>query len=787
MARGLFLASAFVFVFALAGCDQVMDAINDGNQNNEEEEEEPAFVAVTGITLLEDSRVAGTEIDLNALADVTPENATVKTPIKWFVVDPGTTGVAQGSVADDGTITPSVAGTLTLSATIENAIAEGTDDYVKEDIVITVTEAFIPVTGITWTLPTGKKAGEAFEIENATVQPETATHKIIRWSVAADSAVDATLSGTPVTTVTPAAGGTLKLSATIENGTAEGTNWTVAEPFAVTITETYPIMVTPSANGTVSANATREAEGETVTLTATPADNTYRLQAGSLKVNNGDVTVTGSANPYSFTMPANSVTVTAVFELVPPDTFTIEIPSFEHGEVSASADNAPAETVITLTVKPAASYKLKEGTLKVNNGDVVSGSGNTWTFTMPASDVTVAAEFESAVPPGYIPIAIAEDLAKIGVDAAYPLSGNYYQIADITIENDAWVPIGTSANFFTGHFVGSDYIDDNNEKQNYKIFPTIASSSDVSIFGYASGATFENIHIGTGSISTTGSSKEAGGIALTIMDNTVVTNCSNAAAITGVSGAGGICTLNANGSVIKNCSNSGNITVTGKTAVYAGGICGSASTEIQVIACYNEGKVTVAGDPTQPTLGGIVGQMNDSGKIIACYNTGLVSSNGKQAAKAKIYHGGVLGQGIAPDIAVVACYNTGIVEYVENKDNKSAGNVNIGGIIGFSYDSADTSHEIIGNYWYAEDNSSEDKITAKNGIGAKQTASTTAKEPDITSETCNQGMAKFSGEQGGWPSAIASAEWGTGNGQYWKSLGGWNNGSPVYPRLWFEN
>ncbi|MDR1863971.1 MAG: hypothetical protein LBR08_00175 [Bacteroidales bacterium] len=41
-----------------------------------------------------------------------------------------------------------------------------------------------------------------------------------------------------------------------------------------------------------------------------------------------------------------------------------------------------------------------------------------------------------------------------------------------------------------------------------------------------------------------------------------------------------------------------------------------------------------------------------------------------------------------------------------------------------------------------------------------------------------------------WPTIGANAEWGigdgSGSGKWWKSLGNWNGGNPVYPKLWFE-
>jgi hypothetical protein len=96
-------------------------------------------------------------------------------------------------------------------------------------------------------------------------------------------------------------------------------------------------------------------------------------------------------------MPASDVTVSAVFEALPPDTYTIAVGSLSGGIVNPDPAFAAAGTAVTLTVTPETGYALKGGSLAVNGDDgavPVSGSGLTYTFTMPASNVTVSAEFE---------------------------------------------------------------------------------------------------------------------------------------------------------------------------------------------------------------------------------------------------------------------------------------------------------------------------------------------------------------------------------------------------------
>lgn len=61
--------------------------------------------------------------------------------------------------------------------------------------------------------------------------------------------------------------------------------------------------------------------------------------------------------------------------------------------------------------------------------------------------------------PDEIPIYTAEELAKIGVDPKYPLSGKYILMANIDLSGYSnWTPIGNSSTPFTGEFDGNGFI-----------------------------------------------------------------------------------------------------------------------------------------------------------------------------------------------------------------------------------------------------------------------------------------------------------------------------------------
>lgn len=94
---------------------------------------------------------------------------------------------------------------------------------------------------------------------------------------------------------------------------------------------------------------------------------------------------------YQDTAPA-SVSVT-----IAPAPYQVTIPEFADGSVETDTAAAPAGTSITLTVKPDDGYALGQLTVTDESGKQVElnkQDETTYTFTMPASSVTVAAKFQ---------------------------------------------------------------------------------------------------------------------------------------------------------------------------------------------------------------------------------------------------------------------------------------------------------------------------------------------------------------------------------------------------------
>jgi hypothetical protein len=223
--------------------------------------------------------------------------------------------------------------------------------------------------------------------------------------------------------------------------------------------------------------------------------------------------------------------------------------------------------------------------------------------------------------------------------------------------------------------------------------------------------------------------------------------------VSGDERVGGLCGMNA-GSIVK-CSNAASVS----SSHDAGGICGwgTGTTQSQrgiINACYNTGVISGTG-----YVAGICGYQ---GTITACYNKGSISGDR--------YVGGICGNSF--ERLVTACYNKGVV----------SGNQQVGGICGLGsviHESYNT-----GSVW------GEQHVggICGHGISGLPTQCYWYDDPDddATSGIGNNTgyiILKFGLFQ--WPSwGIGD---GSGDGKYWKSMGGWNtNGNHVYPSLWFE-
>jgi hypothetical protein len=282
-------------------------------------------------------------------------------------------------------------------------------------------------------------------------------------------------------------------------------------------------------------------------------------------------------------------------------------------------------------------------------------------------------------PTAPITLKTAADLAKIGVDAAYPVDGDYTLGADLTLEN--WTPVGTYDDPFAGTFNGSGRT-------------LTFNNGGGGVFGFTDGAVISNLTV-AGTINAIGESTVYAGGIVGFAENTAISSCVSTAAITVEghghnSSAGGIAGNLRSKSTIAGCSATGTITLrSGEDEglmLYGGGIAGYQGTgapagvggqddpsDCVISRSYFTGSVTVEGG--YPYAGGILGY-NYCGSIVkeSYSKTGTVTANGGNLP----YAGGLAGYNSQlPDnpAVIVNCYSSMTVNAVSASKAALAGGI----------------------------------------------------------------------------------------------------------------
>ena len=185
---------------------------------------------------------------------------------------------------------------------------------------------------------------------------------------------------------------------TFANSSSANTTFTMPSG-DVTITanfvQVYTVTVSSTAGGTATADKTTAAEGETVTLTATP-DSGYHFDGW--RVVSGTVTIQDN----KFTMPAGNVEIQAIFDRnssggASDPTYSITLPSrVTGGELKLSRRYAEKGETVTLTAIPDEGYELDTLTVTDSKGkeiELTHKGGNEYTFKMPAGRVEIEVSF----------------------------------------------------------------------------------------------------------------------------------------------------------------------------------------------------------------------------------------------------------------------------------------------------------------------------------------------------------------------------------------------------------
>lgn len=416
--------------------------------------------------------------------------------------------------------------------------------------------------------------------------------------------------------------------------------------------ERYGITIATVQNGTVTADKATATEGETVTLTVKP-DTGYHLK--SLMA--GDKTLTSA--PYTFTMPAKEVTVSALFE---KDAEQPTTGSYKDGTYTGSAKGHDSTVPVTVTVtvengnisridvtkqNETKGYWEKaiaiiEKLLGLGNDsavdDVTTISGATQSSTAIKEAVQNALKSaEEADGSESNPYVIANiDQLKAFADAVnkgnsyagkYVVLGANLDLAEIAI----WAPIGNSdhgkTNAFAGTFDGKGYTVSH---VNCGKAGAAASYEAIGFFGVVSG-TVKNLNVQIDKFYNTYSEYNIamGGLVGILESKAVIDHCS----VTGPDFAlsdegtaakvvGGLVGHMKSNSLVANSwsdiyISAGSLAL--NTQISVGGICGQQAQNSLIANSASFGSVVSTVMTGKLRVGGLVGQT--SGAIYNCYTS----------------------------------------------------------------------------------------------------------------------------------------------------------------------
>ena len=423
----------------------------------------------------------------------------------------------------------------------------------------------------------------------------------------------------------------------------------------------YAVKIAEMTNGTVTADKTTATEGETVTLTVKP-DAGYHLK--SLMA--GDKTLTSA--PYTFTMPAKEVTVSALFE---KDAEQPTTGSYKDGTYTGSAKGHDSTVPVTVTVtvengnisridvtkqNETKGYWEKaiaiiEKLLGLGNDsavdDVTTISGATQSSTAIKEAVQNALKSaEEADGSESNPYVIANiDQLKAFADAVNKgnsYAGKYVVLgANLDLANVDWAPIGKAEHGkttgFAGVFDGQGYTvknltcgtaTDAKEYEAVGFFGVIAEGGVVKNLNVQINKIYTDYDLGNYIIS-------GGGLAGILEKDAVIDHCS-------VSGAKQVISVNAGskaalgglvgqmqtGAVIANSwtdvgLNYGTISME-NVDVYMGGICGKQANSSLIANSASFGSVPGMIYQGSIHVGGLVGYT--SGALYNCYTSSLTKA-----------------------------------------------------------------------------------------------------------------------------------------------------------------
>ena len=157
---------------------------------------------------------------------------------------------------------------------------------------------------------------------------------------------------------------------------------------AVSTLYTYTISTSAGSGGSISSSITAQ-YGKNYTVNITP-NTGYEISDVTV-----DGTSVGKQSSYTFNNVIANHTVYATFSKIPETKYNVYVTTVDNGNIVVSPSVATAGTKISISVNPSTGYQLKQ----ITSEPSVVISNNS--FTMPESNITLTAEFESVVIPNY--------------------------------------------------------------------------------------------------------------------------------------------------------------------------------------------------------------------------------------------------------------------------------------------------------------------------------------------------------------------------------------------------
>lgn len=251
---------------------------------------------VTGITVSGTGGISTISTDngtLQLIATILPVNATNKS-VTWSLSN----GTGQGTISSSGLVTAVTSGTVTARAMANDGSG------VFGTFVITITNQFIPVTGITVTGPSVITTDNGTAQLSVTIAPANATNKSITWSLSNGTGQASITSGGLVTAIS---NGTVSARATANDGSGVYGTFTLTISNQTIHISSITVAGQGGANTITSDNGTLQLQATVYPANATNKTVTWSVAGGTGQADvsstglvtalaNGTVVIQASAN-----------------------------------------------------------------------------------------------------------------------------------------------------------------------------------------------------------------------------------------------------------------------------------------------------------------------------------------------------------------------------------------------------------------------------------------------------------------------------------------------------------